>query len=451
MVDNEDPAVSGRTRTYSTDLLVSSPPGDLRARLRQASDRAAFLAHASRSILGTMQTERAVDLTLELLVTGVVDWAQIILSEGPALRCRALAAGGRVVHATLPDARGTGTTLERVMRHGVSDLSLVEPSREGHDGVLESAVPAPALRESLAELRPVDLLVIPLSARGRSYGTLSLARRRGEGFDADAVEFLEDLAQQLGTTIDATRILSDSRRVAGVLGRDLAPPNLPDRPGTRLAAYHRVAYEHEALGGDFYDVHGSDEDWTAVVGDVCGKGVEAAVLTGKVRQTIRTAALIDRDPARVLDLSNRVLVHEGDGTFVTAVCARFRREGERLQVELASAGHPEPYVLRSNGDLHQVEVRGTVLGLFEDNHYTPMTITLEPGDTCLLFTDGVPEAPGMEERFGEERLHRTLAGAPRTDVSAIIETVALALTDHLGDRPHDDIAILGVQNSGQDQ
>lgn len=451
MVDKHGPGAAGRLREFATDLLVAPVPADLRERLRQASDRAAFLAHASRTILGTMQTDRAVDLTLELLVSGPVDWAQIILRDGPVLHCRAVAAGGRVEHATVPDSRGRGTTLERVMSHGVTDLSLVQPDQPHQDGVLESAVPAPALRESVAALRPVDLLVIPLNARGRCYGTVALARRHGEGFDAEGVAFLEDLAHQLGTTIDATRVLSESRRVAGVLSRALVPPHLPDRRGARLAAYHRVAYEHEALGGDFYDVHGSDDDWIAVVGDVCGKGVEAAVLTGKVRQTVRTAALVDRDPGRILDLSNRVLVNEGDGTFVTAVCARFRIDGDRLQVEVAAAGHPAPYVLRSNGGLEQVEVRGTVLGLFEDNDYRVVTFTLDPGDSCLLFTDGVPEAPGLRDRFGEDRLHQTLAEAPRTHVSAIVEALALTLTNHLGDRPHDDIAILGVQNSGSDR
>jgi serine phosphatase RsbU (regulator of sigma subunit) len=333
------------------------------------------------------------------------------------------------------------------MSRGLRELALVSMGMgEADTGVVESAVPAPELRESLNSIRPVDLLVIPLTARGRGFGALTLARRGGDGFDQDAVDFLEELAHSLAVTLDATRNLADSRRVAGVLSRDLAPPQLPEMPGARLAKYYRVAFEHEALGGDFYDVHGEDDDWTAVVGDVCGKGVEAAVLTGRVRQAVRTAALVDRSPAKVLDLVNRVLVSEGEGTFVTALCARVRRRGDRLVLSVAAAGHHPPYLLRAGGGLERVPAEGTVLGLFETHDYRDTEVVLEPGDTCLFFTDGVLEAPGFEEQFGEDRLHRVLVNAPRADVNALVETVAMTLAEHVGDRAHDDIAIVGLQN-----
>jgi serine phosphatase RsbU (regulator of sigma subunit) len=333
------------------------------------------------------------------------------------------------------------------MSRGLRELSLVSMGTDETDSAaLASAVPAPELRESVNSIRPADLLVIPLSARGRGFGALTLARRGGGGFDEDAIGFLEELSHSLAVTLDATRNLADSRRVAGVLSRDLAPPRLPEMPGARLAKYYRVAFEHEALGGDFYDVHGEDDDWTAVVGDVCGKGVEAAVLTGRVRQAVRTAALVDRDPAQVLDLVNRVLVSEDEGTFVTALCARVRRRGEQLSLSVAAAGHPPPYLLRSSGGLERVAAEGTVLGLFDTHDYTQTEVVLDPGDTCLFFTDGVLEAPGFEEQFGEDRLHDLLVGAPRGDVNAVVETVAMKLAEHVGDRAHDDIAILGVQN-----
>jgi hypothetical protein len=398
-----------------------------------------------------MQTDRAVDLALSLLVPGLVDWAQLALRDGPALRCRALLAGGTVQHASVAAQGAEATLLERVMARGLTDLTLVPPHEpDSHSDTLASAVPDPTLRETVAAIRPVDLLVIPLAARGRTFGTLTLARKAGAGFDAGAVSFLEDLAQGLASTIDATRMLADSRRVAAVLSRDLAPPNLPGVPGARLASYYRVAFEHEALGGDFYDIHGGDDDWTVVVGDVCGKGVEAAVLTGRVRQAVRTAALVDRSPAKILDLVNRALVSDGDGTFVTAVCARVRHREEGLDVSIAAAGHPQPFVLREQGDLERVPAKGTVLGLFESEAYTgyeEVHLRLGSGDSCLFFTDGVVEAPGFEDRFGEERLEAVLAGGSRSDVNAIVETVAVALSDHLGDRAHDDIAILGIQST----
>jgi sigma-B regulation protein RsbU (phosphoserine phosphatase) len=438
--------VTGRARRPATDLMAPPAQADLPARLLQASERASFLAQISRVVSGSMRTDRAADLALDLLTRDLVDWAQLALKQGPVLHCRSLLAGATVEEATVPYPREGTTLLERAMQRGLTELGFVPPTDP--DEAIASAVPAKSLRTSLAGIRPVDLLVIPLKARGRSFGTLTVAHDEGSGFDPGAVDFLEDLAQGLATTLDATRMLADSRRVANVLSRDLAPPTLPELPGARLGSYYRVAFEHEALGGDFYDVHGEGDDWTVVVGDVCGKGAEAAVLTGRVRQAVRTAALVDRSPGRVLDLVNRVLVSEGDDTFVTAICARVRRRDGTLDVDLAAAGHPEPYVLRSDGmTVERVEARGTVLGLLEDLEYVEERLVLDPGDTCLLVTDGVHEAPGRTGLFGEEGVAEVLAGAPRDDVTAVVETLALALSNHLGDRPHDDIAILGVQNS----
>ncbi len=431
----------------SPDLLVTPVTPDPERRLRLESERASFLARVARTVGGSMQTERAVDLVLEMLVPEVVDWAQVVLRQAGVLHCRAMVAGGPVEQASVPAPREGTSTLSRVISRGLRELSLVSFGSGPDDtGAIASAVPAPQLRPALGSIRPADLLVLPLTARGRGFGALTLARSGSGGFDQEAVGFLEEVAHSIAVTLDATRSLADSRRVAGVLSRDLAPPRLPEMPGARLAKYYRVAFEHEALGGDFYDVHGDHDDWTAVLGDVCGKGVEAAVLTGRVRQAVRTAALVDRSPASVLDLVNRVLVGEGEGTFVTALCTRVRRRGDDLVLSVSAAGHPPPYLLRADGGTEQVPAEGTVLGLFDDHDYDETEVVLTPGDLCLLFTDGVLEAPGFEEQFGEERLERVLAGAPRGDVGAVVDSVAMALAEHVGDRAHDDIAILGVQN-----
>jgi len=429
------------------DLLVTPRTPDAETRLRLESERASFLARVSRTVGGSMQTERAVDLILQMLVPEVVDWAQVVLREAGLLQCYATLADRPARRASVTAPRSGTSTLSRVMSRGLRELSLVSMGPEELDNeALASAVPAPELREDLRSIRPVDLLVIPLTARGRGFGALTLARRGEDGFDEEAVAFLEELAHSLAVTLDATRNLADSRRVAGVLSRDLAPPSLPSMPGARLAKYYRVAFEHEALGGDFYDIHGEPDDWTAVVGDVCGKGVEAAVLTGRVRQAVRTAALVDRSPAQVLDLVNRVLVSDGDGTFVTALCARVRRRGDDLVLSVSAAGHHPPLLLRAGGGLEAVPAEGTVLGLFDTHDYDEVEVVLHPGDSCLFFTDGVLEAPGLDEQFGEERLRSVLDGAPREDVNTVVESIAMTLAEHVGDRAHDDIAILGIQN-----
>jgi len=445
--------VSEPPHSRPTVLLApveGSPVGD---RLRQASDRAAFLSRVARSLSGALHTTRAVDVVLELVVGSVVDWAQVTLAEGRAHVFRSRDAAGQVEAASVATTElDPGCSLLRVLATGSSDLLPVvaagdDPEKnDADDRALASAVPAAPLRAQLRTLRPMDLLTLPFTARGRTFGALTVARRGGSGFDESAIGFLEDFARQVSAALDTTRVLADSRRVAAVLAQDLNPPSLPTLGGVQLASYYRVAVEQDALGGDFYDVHGSEEEWTAVMGDVCGKGVKAAVLTGKVRQSVRTAAQIDRDPAVTLALVNRVLLVDGDDLFVTAACVRGRRRGEVLHLDVAVAGHPAPLVVRRDGSVEEVPVTGTVLGLLEGTSYTSVPVELAPGETCLLFTDGVTEAPGHRSRFGDERLRDVLESAGCCDVRAQVESVAVAVSHHLLDRPHDDIALLGIQS-----
>jgi hypothetical protein len=175
--------------------------------------------------------------------------------------------------------------------------------------------------------------VVPLSARGSTFGALvvidSAGGDEGDGDEGDAEAdraLLDELAQRAALAIDAARLYGERSHVARVLQASLRPPELPVVPGALLAARYRAAMDEAEIGGDFYDVHGGGNDWSIVVGDVCGKGVEAAVLTGQARQSVRTAALVDRDPAAVLALLNEALLQRdtGAGAFVTVVCGRLR-------------------------------------------------------------------------------------------------------------------------------
>jgi hypothetical protein len=427
-------------------LLTSNAEAELGSRLSQAADRASYLARVARRLSGAMHTDRAVDLVLEMLVGPVVDWAQVTVAERGGYRFRARLAGEPARSARLPSGHVTrDSVLGRSLATGGSELVMVTDGADADCAALVSAVPADDIREQLVSLRPIDMLTVPLSARGTTYGALTIAQRGGRGFDEAAVAFLEDFAHRVAVTLDTTRALAETRRIATVLAKDLNPPSLPDLADVDFATYYRVAFEQEALGGDFYDVHGTDEEWTAVVGDVCGKGVEAAVLTGKVRQAIRTAALVDRDPAKVLELTNQVLLLDDGETFVTAICARGRRVGDTLRLDLATAGHPGPFVVRADGQVEEVEVAGPVLGLLPTTSYEHTTVELRAGETCLFYTDGVPEAPGHRGRFGVERMRQVLHDTGPCPAGAQVESLAMALTAHLRDRAHDDIAILAVQ------
>jgi phosphoserine phosphatase RsbU/P len=441
----DDTGVSELDLSEYGALLTPAKNRQLQDRLRQAAARARYLSRVAHGLSGAMHTDRAVDLVLEMLVGPVVDWAQLTLVDRRHYQFRCRLADGRARSVRLHMGEvPESSSLVQALRTGASELVSV-PDGDAQSPALASAVPAAGLREELGAIRPVDVLTMALSARGRTFGALTVGVRSGKGVDATAVMFLEDFANRVAVTLDTTRALAESSRVAAVLSRDLNPPRLPRLAGVDFATYYRVAFEQEALGGDFYDVHGDPGDWTAVIGDVCGKGVEAAVLTGKVRQAVRTAALVDRDPGGVLALVNRGLVADSEETFVTALCARGRLDGGLLHLDLACAGHPPPLVVRADGSVSEVAVAGTVLGLLDDTSYPTARVTLRSGETCLLYTDGVCEAPGPRDRFGDERLQAALRSTGAAPAGAQVDSVARALAAHLGDRAHDDIAILAIQ------
>jgi serine phosphatase RsbU (regulator of sigma subunit) len=244
--------------------------------------------------------------------------------------------------------------------------------------------------------------------------------------------------------LDSARLYEERGRIASVLQSSLRPSALPEIDGVRLAARYRPAAEHLDIGGDFYDVHGSGDDWLLALGDVCGKGVEAAALTGRTRQSIRTAGYFDRRPHALLGALNKVLFDEHTREFVTVLCARMRRVDGRLVIDVAAAGHPGPILLRAGGRVEQVDVHGTAVGMVSEVEYREATCHLNPGDTMLMFTDGIDEAMGADGLYGVERLIALLPSYAGADPEVVCEAIEQNVVEHLDGRPHDDIALLAV-------
>ncbi|MFG2132812.1 SpoIIE family protein phosphatase [Streptomyces sp. NPDC048751] len=236
-----------------------------------------------------------------------------------------------------------------------------------------------------------------------------------------------------------------------VLQRSLLPDTLPAVPGVETAAHYHAA-SPDRLGGDFYDVFAIDgKRWAFFLGDVCGKGPEAAAVTSLTRYTLRAAALHDPDPVAALTTLNRVL-HErytgSDPRYCTAIFGTLEpdRDSGRVTVSLASGGHPPALVLRSDGDSDFLSTPGGLLvGILPTAHFTPTTTTLAPGDTLLLYTDGLTEArtgPGRD-LYGDDALREFAgrhAGAPPKD---IVEALT-GLLSTFGDGLDDDTALLAL-------
>ena len=376
---------------------------------------------------------------LTLLKPELADWAMLAMPD--ARSGGLLLQGGESVGftATISQTSIAGSRLDRVLRTGNTDATsdIADPSLAG-------LLPHPALRAEVAALGLTDLLVVGLNARGATLGALLLARRGT--FDADDTTFAGHLAARAAIALDSARLYEERTQIATVLSRALRPPSLPEIEHLHLAARYRPAAEHIDIGGDFYDVLGSDRDWLITLGDVSGKGVEAAALTGRTRQSVRMAAYFDRRPAMLLRALNSVLYETRPEQFVTVLCVglHIAETGSHVDVDLATAGHQAPLVIRSDGLVEQLEVFGTACGMIPDVEYRTITLRLNRGDTMLMFTDGVDEAHGAQGLFGVDRLIGLLPAYAGASPDVVCEAVEQQVVEYVDGRPHDDIALLAV-------
>jgi PAS domain S-box-containing protein len=242
------------------------------------------------------------------------------------------------------------------------------------------------------------------------------------------------------------RAEADRRRIQQLnraLQTSLLPPSLPAIPGLEVSSHYQPALAGMEVGGDFYDAFDTGGDWAVVVGDVCGKGPEAAAVTATVRWTIRSIAMDIRQPAQVLRKLNETMVHQHlDDRFCTLAYTRVVPTSQGVRLSVCRGGHPAPLVLRSTGDIEAVGAPGTLMGVFDDVELWEETTQLYPGDAFVAYTDGVTEARRDGDQFGESGLLATLAGYVGRDARTIGAAVEAAVLDFGGPEPGDDVAIL---------
>ncbi|MBK1787747.1 PP2C family protein-serine/threonine phosphatase [Prauserella cavernicola] len=432
------------------DAALDRQPGDSSAQARASADVAwrhvAFLLEASRQLAGSLNVRRTVLRSLRLAVPYLGEWVMLAIFEGRGATFYACGGDGVMSEPVTVDRVPEDSALWRIGRVGRTELLHVALERDPEDG-LGSLIPDEGLRAAAATLRPADVLGVGLNARGSTAGALVAVRAAGAGYDEPDVEIAEEFARHAAMALDSARLYEERVHTSATLQASLRPPELPVVPGARIAARYRAAHAQLDIGGDFYDVHGEPGDTSVVVGDVCGKGVEAAVLTGKARQTIKTAARFDRSPASILAALNDVLYADHSDRFVTVACVRVRpgSGGAGAVATVAVAGHPPPLVLRRDGTVEEPDVSGTLSGVLPDLSYRETEVWLAPGDAMLLYTDGVYEARGRDDFFGQERLRELLPGYAGANPETLCEVVEQRVVEHLDGAEHDDIALLALR------
>ena len=239
--------------------------------------------------------------------------------------------------------------------------------------------------------------------------------------------------------------------IAGALQEGLLPPGLPEIPGIDLAARFRPVGEGYRVGGDFYDVFESRPGrWVVVVGDVSGKGPNAAAVTGLARHTLRTAAVHDDSPSHVLSVLNGALRDRLSPREVcTVVYARLEPADGGFALTVSSGGHPLPLLLRGDGTVHEVGAHGLVLGANPEIELAESTVILQPGDCLLLYTDGLTEAYAPAYTSVRPDVQSLLGSHRRSSANEIAEDVYSRMLDFSPSEPRDDVALVVLRIGDQ--
>ncbi len=432
-----------------------APGEDLRARL-EAAEAAVRRLEGERDRLESMVVRLgalAAQRDADELVRGVTEVARDLTGATVAMFVPAERLAPMGTTMVVCGAEQVGQVPEPARTALLSGaLWRVTPLRLDDTSSAEAGAGPQAGYGSLADGRPLRSWVgVPVRARhGEALGALFLAQHQPHGFGRREEELAQGLAGHLGASLDNVVLFQERSRVARALQETLLPPVLPKIPSLDVAARYRPARATAFVGGDFYDLFEARPGvWSLVIGDVSGVGPEAAALTGVARYAVRALASELRSPARVLSRLNETLLgFDLQEKFCTVLYGELRGSAAGLELKLANGGHPFPVVVRADGSVAELEVRGTMLGVLPGAALDEHVVTLAPGELLVTYTDGVPEARGPDGSFfGTEGLCRALQSAAGHPAASVVATIELAVVEHLSGMPSDDMAIvvLGVE------
>jgi serine phosphatase RsbU (regulator of sigma subunit)/ketosteroid isomerase-like protein len=418
------------------------------ARARRAARRFQMLDDIARVADGGRDLEGTLEAIAEILVPDLADFCMIDLIESEQIRRVAVRASGPEAEEVERGLQARPPIFQKEMASAAS-VERQEPR-------LFERVTADVLRENAHDSEDFEFLrwlsvrsyiAVELRARGKPTGILALgvnhSSRRYHPHDAD---FAAVLAGRVALALDNAGLFSNLERsereraeIAETLQRGLLPPPLPHIPGWSIAAMYRPAGAENEIGGDFYDAFRIAGGWMVVIGDVTGRGAQAASVTALARYTLRTAAALTGDPVVALATLNRALLAR-HGASLCSVAALAIDEDPDRPVRLAVAGHPSPLLV--DDEVVEVAAVAPVLGAFENASWRIEEVAVRPGQQLVVVTDGVTEISGPHERFGEGRLHAALAGVASPGLAT--QKLEGELTSFAEGALDDDAAIIAV-------
>jgi serine phosphatase RsbU (regulator of sigma subunit) len=310
--------------------------------------------------------------------------------------------------------------------------------------------------EMLRRLGVRSAITVALNARGQVTGALTLGVAwSGRRYRRDDARFAWILSGRVALALDNSGLFADLERaeraraeIAETLQRGLLPSPLPHIPGWSIAAMYRPAGAENEVGGDFYDVFRVPGGWMLAIGDVTGRGAQAASITAVARYTLRTAALLTNDPQVALATVNRALLLRGDAA-LCSLAVVVLSENPLQPVRMAVAGHPPPLLIDGDEVSEAATAQDPVLGAFPDAGWEIVHCEVEPGQQLVIVTDGIIEAQGRHGRFGEGRLREELSGVSNPALALQrLEASLHSFTDGAFD---DDVAILALARASSER
>ncbi|MFJ2730379.1 PP2C family protein-serine/threonine phosphatase [Streptomyces collinus] len=410
--------------------------------LTDAQTRSEVLSQVSSALLSTLNAQRCMEVAASMAAEHLAEAAILVAPAHGRRHPLTYARRGEPVTQTTKqvDIAGVPGLAEALQGFPPVPARWINPA-DIPDWVIPDGFAGPV----------GSVIVTPLPGHGVPAGALILLRSSTEqAFTQGEEIFARLFAARAGAALSAARLYTEQATITATLMRELLPPALHHVHGVEYAGSYRASSDHERIGGDFYDVHpGSDPsvETLVVLGDVAGKGLDAAVLTGKIRNTLHALLPLADDHERVLNLLNGALLTSHHTRFATLVLASVRRRAGRARLRLTSAGHLPPLIVRADGTVEEVRTHGTLVGALPTVTTQTVETVLAPGETCLLYTDGITEARGGplgDELFGEHRVHRALAECAGMPAEAVVERVQMLAAQWLGSGRHDDMAAVAI-------
>jgi PAS domain S-box-containing protein len=464
---------------YLTVSLVRSPLGEPRyfisvtediTERKRIEEAQRFLAQVGATLSSSLDYPTTLASVANLAVPHLADWCVIdVLEEDGSLDRLAMThqnpdkvALAQELEERYPPDPDAPRGVAQVLRTGRSELVPEIP-----ESLLEKAARDAEHREILRGLGLKSYMIVPLVARGRTLGAISLvSAESGQRYGEAELELAKELARRAALAVDNARLYRGRTQVARTLQEGLLPSRLPEVPGVEVGLRYVSAGEVD-VGGDFYDLfearmvdqNGFSEpssSWGVVIGDVVGKGAEAATLLAFARYTIRALATRESCPSTVLSSLNEAMLaqrHErGDHKFCTVTYVKLETNQGNTErgakITISRGGHPPPFLLRSDGSIYRVGEPGRAIGVFEDANLTEQEVSLALGDALILYTDGVVEARSPDGLFfGEERLMALLRSSVSLDASTVASRIEGAALNFQEQAPRDDITVLVLRVS----